>query len=1006
MILPFREANSAISLVQKVGGYAQEHILSTLSITIPVTTTVTGGNSIIISIAWTYNASGEVFTCSDDAGNSYSTDVSRYNATIGAYTVICSAHNITALNISNNITITTTDPGGRTTGAVVSIHEFSGLLPTSPLDQTSGDIGGSGAPVAVSSGDTAITTQANELLIGAIGSDNDSTPIFTTGSGYTLLESASFDGTLPTALSTEYKTVSTIGAYRADGSLSNVDWGWSAIIATYKAAQTISVSGSCKRVDQTTNCSDTGTVRIAVNGTLQAQTQTTVGGTWTINGVPPPNSGDVITVFIDGASNIREAVAVTKYNGTGNITGVELMEKHLSIGSDDNQTISNADLSQYDSSASGDEDIFYEVDSSNNLTVDIFNAYTTEKLYIKGGNTFRPDSSGSGSVTSQDIEINGTFIADSNSITLSGYWKNNAVFAAGTSTVNFIATSGTERIDSTGATTANFYNTTFNDGGGTATYQLDSDLNVNHDLSVIDGILNTKFGLNYAVNVGNDFLQSGGRVEARSSTLTVARHFMADGSEINDGYNSASLVMNGTGSLTYSNLSSGWANGFRYLTVGQSGNTTTLLSSNRMTVINQLVVGSGSLGGNSANIYLRGFPNPLAVSPNSRIDINQLRFFGNSAQNLPSLLNGYDSTIRLSWPGTILNQTESVTINVGSHLIIDGDSLVNRAATYNTNGYDLVVGGNIQIGAGNDTALKRLNTTNSTVTVGGDIEVRSIGSGSVQADIISTDSTIILNGSASQTVTMNGSNFNNLTVTNTSTSGVIFADTFTANDFTNTTPNSTMTFAAGQTYTINNGVTLQGASGQLLTLASSSPGTHWNFILNSGVTKNIDYVNVSWSDASGSHSTNKPILPTNSNNGGNNINWFGTNTNINTNKASTLISDPINSTGIGKNHIPGAIVEYTITTTNLGDSSPDTGSIILTDTLDSHVELDTSGITFTSNNSGLSLNSVTYSHKNTPTTYNYLPVGSYDPNVAGIKITTSGTFSHTDTPNPHFTVTY
>ncbi|MCF6345252.1 MAG: hypothetical protein L3J00_02140 [Thiomicrorhabdus sp.] len=767
-------------------------------------------------------------------------------------------------------------------------------------------------------------------------------------------------------------------------------------------AAIITISGSCKRVDQVTDCSDTGTVRFAVNGVLQPQTQPVVGGAWTIAGANVLN-GDVVTIFIDGASNIREAVTVTRYDGTGNITGVELLEKHLTIGSDDNQTISNNDLSLYDNSASGDEDIFYDVSNANDLTVDIFGAYTTEKLYIKSGNTFRPDSTGSGNVSSQDIEISGTFIADSNSITLNGYWKNNSIFNAGTSTVNFTAGSSIERVDSTGASVSDFYNLSFNDGAGAATYQLESDLSVLNDLSVVDGLLNTKFGSNYAVNVGRDFLQTGGRVEARLSTITVARNFVADGSEINDGYNDSHLVMTGTGTLTYNNLDISWVNGFRYLTAGQSGNTTTLIPSNALAVGNQLSVGSGSLVGYQfRTLFLSGVPTPLVVDPSSTIDVFRLRFFGNGTQDFPPLNNGYDSTIQLSYPGVVLRQTGDIKINGGHSLILDGDGFSDRAVTYETNGFNLTADGNIQVGKGGDTAQKRLDITNSTVTVGGNIEVRS--GGSVQADIVSTGSTVILNGSALQTITTNSSNFNHLTVNNASTSGVNFVDSFAVNNFTNTTVNSKMTFAAGQSYTVNGAATLQGVNGQRITLASSSPGTHWNFVLNSGATKAIDYVNVSWSDASGSHSTQKPILPTNSNNGGNNIDWFGAV--INVNKTSTLISDPINGTSTSKNHIPGAIVEYAITTTNSGDSSPDANTITITDVLDNNVEYEVSSIGFTAQNSGLTLGVVTYSHKNTPTVYSYIPSGTYDPNVAGIKIATSGVFNHSDIPDPSFTVTY
>src|SRR3990167_8507855 len=111
----------------------------------------------------------------------------------------------------------------------------------------------------------------------------------------------------------------------------------------------VTISGTCKQNDQSTDCTDTGTIKVAVDGVLQAQTQATVAGTWSVTGVAKPTSGAIITVFIDGvASSEDRAVAVTKYDGTGDITSVELIEGRLSLGSADNQTLTNADIATYD----------------------------------------------------------------------------------------------------------------------------------------------------------------------------------------------------------------------------------------------------------------------------------------------------------------------------------------------------------------------------------------------------------------------------------------------------------------------------------------------------------------------------------------------------------------------------------------------------------------------------------------------------------------------------------
>ncbi|MGE3340404.1 MAG: beta strand repeat-containing protein [Candidatus Altimarinota bacterium] len=207
------------------------------------------------------------------------------------------------------------------------------------------------------------------------------------------------------------------------------------------------VTGTCRQSDNSTNCADSQTVRIAINGVLDPITGTTASGGWSITGVDI-FSGDVLTVFVDGVAEANEAVAVTKYDGTGDVSGVELIESHLTIGSDDNATITNADLALYDNSVSGDEDIFFEVDANNDLVVDDEGGHDV-KLLLFVGSTYRPDSSGSGNVTTNDFQNDGTFVADGNTIFVSGDWLNTGTFTADTSTVDFNG-SGTQSLISGG----------------------------------------------------------------------------------------------------------------------------------------------------------------------------------------------------------------------------------------------------------------------------------------------------------------------------------------------------------------------------------------------------------------------------------------------------------------------------------------------------------------------------------------------------------------------------
>jgi hypothetical protein len=222
----------------------------------------------------------------------------------------------------------------------------------------------------------------------------------------------------------------------------------------------------------------------------------------------------------------------------------------------------------------------------------------------------------------------------------------------------------------------------------------------------------------------------------------------------------------------------------------------------------------------------------------------------------------------------------------------------------------------------------------------------------------------------------------------------------------------TLTFEAGQTTTIAAGgtVTLNGASGQLLTLASSTGSSAWNFTVNATATKAISYVTVSWSDASGSDASQKPIDPSNSTDGGNNTDWF-LGPVLGAVKESTVISDPING-GTNPKRIPGAVIEYIITVSNSGDASPDVDTTIINDVVDAVVVFFdvTTGVSFSdgATSSALALDTVTYADEAAPGpyTYDYTPTGPYDGAVTSIKVTTTGTFANGGAPVPSFILKY
>ncbi|OGI65149.1 hypothetical protein A3A95_04190 [Candidatus Nomurabacteria bacterium RIFCSPLOWO2_01_FULL_39_18] len=257
-------------------------------------------------------------------------------------------------------------------------------------------------------------------------------------------------------------------------------------------------------VSGTTNAADSLTVRVAVNGSLAAQTGTTSGGIWSISSVSV-QSDQAITVFLtDGDGDIAdssEATAVAKYDGTGDMTGIVLNTNVLSVGSVDDKSLTVADLDLYDCNA--DEDIMYagsvtaldvqgcsnsysdetiQVESGDTLTVDSDETLTTDNAVITGtltqtttgiitasGNITQTGTfnGGSGAISGVDLAItSGTFTSTSGTLTLSGNYSNSGTFANNGGTVAFTATDTGNTLGGTLSGTSDFSALNFNGSNG------------------------------------------------------------------------------------------------------------------------------------------------------------------------------------------------------------------------------------------------------------------------------------------------------------------------------------------------------------------------------------------------------------------------------------------------------------------------------------------------------------------------------------------------------------
>src|SRR5438093_1783281 len=186
LLLPLAasEARAVIAFVKNIGTNASATTGTTIAVTVPAAGVATG-DSVILTLAMA-DASGGV-TATDSKGNTYSLAADVTNVS-NVRTVILAAHSVTALVSGDTITVTHPSASLR----ALSANEFSGLSPTSALDQMHTATGSSTAP---SSGATAAaTSEAAELLLGAMGVAGPTSDTFTPGASYTALTRAGITG--------------------------------------------------------------------------------------------------------------------------------------------------------------------------------------------------------------------------------------------------------------------------------------------------------------------------------------------------------------------------------------------------------------------------------------------------------------------------------------------------------------------------------------------------------------------------------------------------------------------------------------------------------------------------------------------------------------------------------------------------------------------------------------------------------------------------------------------
>jgi hypothetical protein len=198
---------------------------------------LTANNTILIAFSMD-SATGTV-SCTDNATipNAYTVDVDVNGGGTGTTcrTCIIRANLVTITSLT---TITITHPSVTARAAVAS--EFSGIDLLTPLDKSAGVAGSS---TAASSGATAATTVADEVIWGAIGREDDitGTPFGTIGTGMTpdqivILSQGTTGGGAASNMSvlSMYAIQTATNAQTADSTVTNGDW--TACVACYKCS--------------------------------------------------------------------------------------------------------------------------------------------------------------------------------------------------------------------------------------------------------------------------------------------------------------------------------------------------------------------------------------------------------------------------------------------------------------------------------------------------------------------------------------------------------------------------------------------------------------------------------------------------------------------------------------------------------------------------------------------------------------------------------------------------
>lgn len=497
-----------------------------------------------------------------------------------------------------------------------------------------------------------------------------------------------------------------------------------------------------------------GIVKVAYDNSLQSNEGTIEGdGNWQIDLTYDPSANQIITVWVSDADEASESTAVTKYDGSGNITGMILNTHVLSIGSADNPSLTVTNLNQYDND--DDEDIMYDANSggvTGALKIDDDDVYGDEEKIDILANATLTIATGE-SLSAHDVAINGSLTSSgTGTFNIDGSWDNNNDFNTSGETINFLGTT-TETIDSTGASDSDVNKVVLNGGGGQWT--LTTALVINDDLTIIAGTL-----------VGTSNLTvSGGDIDCSGTCGSIA-------------LTGGTTTLAGTGNIGTTGLSLTWT--FYNLTLDGA---TTSKGTGTITVSSVLTInGSRSLIAGERTWTLTGAGTPFVIGASATFTASTSTFIYNAAGSTNIAATTYNnltfspalasSDITYTGLGAIVvgatldlypsGTANTLTFGLGGNLTGSSTITIRRNGsdakstldTSSTNNYSITAA-TISIGGGG-----RLNANNSNIALTGTSGTLFTRIGTFDAG----GSTVIMNPDTSATLTSGTVTFYKLTL--------------------------------------------------------------------------------------------------------------------------------------------------------------------------------------------------------------------------------------------------